>query len=101
MFKNFVKSTFFQGFVKLMGSFMFWVFATILVIGLTAGLIAIDAFVATYLWSEIVPKMFPKLVEQGYLANTVSFETMFWACAALLVLRPANLNHIFSNKSKE
>lgn len=79
---------------------IFWLCALVLVIGLTAALIAIDAFVAVYLWTEVVPNVFPKLVENGYLAKSVSFETMFWLCTALLVLRPANLGHIFSSKTK-
>jgi hypothetical protein len=77
--------------------FLFWPLAVVLVAGVTAALIAIDALVATALWPEIIPSLFPGFAEKGLIAPKVNFETMFWAIAALWVLKPANLSHLFSN----
>jgi len=58
---------------------------------LWAATVAIDAYVLSVLWDYVVPIVFPKAVELGYIASTMAFSTMFWVCVGLFVIRPADL----------
>ena len=57
---------------------------------------AIDAYVLSVLWDYVVPILFPKAVELGYIAGTMAFSTMFWICVGLFVIRPADLKGMIS-----
>lgn len=59
--------------------------------------VAIDAYVLSVLWDLVIPALFPKAVELGYIAKTMPFLTMFWVCVGLFVVRPANLKDMISN----
>jgi len=75
--------------IKLMATFA-------MLITLFVATVAIDAYVLSVLWDYVIPSLFPKAVELGYIAKTMPFSVMFWACVGLFIVRPANLNDMIS-----
>lgn len=71
------------------------------VLGLASLFIAVDAFVLISLWPIVIPKLLPGLVASGYIAGEVSFHTMFWTLAAIMIMRPLNITKLFTKSSKK
>lgn len=98
-FKNQAKYLF-SPITMLIGDFLQMLVAIGLVASVLIALVAIDAYVLTLIWDAVVPALFPTATKIGLIAKSVRFETMFWVCMGLFVLRPANLKHITKKTTK-
>lgn len=72
--------------------------SSVMVIGMLLLYGAIDSAILTVFWPEVIPKMFPKAVEMGYIAKSVDFATVLLAYIALVIARPVNISSIFKKE---
>ena len=72
--------------------------SAVVVFGLFLVYSAIDSAILTAFWPEVIPRLFPKAVELGYIAKSVDFATVFLAYIALAIARPVNISSIFKKE---
>jgi len=86
---------------SLVGSALVVCASLLFVMGIMSAIISVDALLISTLWPAVVPKILPGLVAQGFIAQEVSFTTVFWLLFMLGVASPANISNVFSSQKEK